>query len=262
MKDSAMNMINLDKVEIARQKELFEAIHEKYASATTDRYAEAYKEEFIYRPILAELAGARSLMELASGVGSASGWMRDHHPALQISGCDISESACHDFAARHGRPCYLWDLTKAVDVAQTYDAVLVMGGIHHLVADLPMAFDNIARMLNPGGKLIMAEPNADFVLEPLRKLWYRVDTSNFDADNEHALSHTRLVSQHAAAFVPGSLRYIGGPAYFLLLQNWVLRMPGGAKKWLAPAAMSMERLWHRLPGKLPFATFIAVWQKG
>ena len=256
-----MNMIHLSKTDTARQKELFEAIHEKYASATTDRYAEAYKEEFIYRPILAELAGARSLMELASGVGTASGWMRDHHPGLSISGCDISQSACDAFTARHARPCYAWDLTKPVEIVQTYDAVLVMGGIHHLVADLPMAFDNIARMLNPGGKLIMAEPNADFVLEPLRTLWYRLDKTNFDADNEHALSHPQLSRDHAKGMRPIAVRFIGGPGYFVLLQNWVLRMPGGTKKWLAPAIMRAERIWHRLPGKLPFATFIAVWQK-
>ncbi|MGB3710128.1 MAG: class I SAM-dependent methyltransferase [Erythrobacter sp.] len=256
-----MNATNIDQTELARQKELFEAIHEKYSQATTDRYAEAYKEEFIYRPILSELDGAHSLMELASGVGSASGWMRDHHPDLEISGCDISESACEDFTARHGRPCYVWDLTKPIDISQTYDAVLVMGGIHHLVADLAMAFENISRMLNPGGKLIMAEPNADFMLEPVRRAWYRIDKGNFDAENEHALSHPELARDHACGLTPVTVRYIGGPAYFVLLQNWVLRMPGGVKKWLAPAIMATERVWHRLPGRLPFATFIAVWQK-
>ncbi|MFU7527853.1 class I SAM-dependent methyltransferase [Qipengyuania sp. ASV99] len=256
-----MNATNFDKSEIARQKELFEAIHEKYSEATTDRYAEAYKEEFLYGPILAELQDAATLMELASGVGSASGWMRDHHPGLEISGCDISESACNEFTERHNRPCYLWDVTKPVEAKETYDAVLVMGGIHHLVADLPMAFENIAKMLNPGGKLIMAEPNADFILEPVRKLWYKIDTGNFDAENEHALSHPKLVRDHAQGMTPGTVRYIGGPAYFLLLQNWVLRVPNGAKKFMAPALMTLERAYHRLPGKFPFSTFVACWQK-
>lgn len=245
----------------ARQKELFEGIHDIYSEATTDQFAEAYKQEFIYRPILAELRGAKSLMELASGVGSASGWMRDHLPGLEISGCDISESAAREFTERHDRPCHVWDLTQPIAPQETYDAVLVMGGIHHLVADLPTAFANIARLLNPGGKLIMTEPNADFVLEPLRKLWYRLDTAHFDADNEHALSHPRLAADHGASFRPGSLRYIGGPAYFLLLQNWVLRIPNSTKKHLAPALMAGERLYHRLPGRLPFSTFLAVWHK-
>ncbi|MEO1729839.1 MAG: methyltransferase [Pseudomonadota bacterium] len=256
-----MNATNFDQAEIARQKELFEAIHEKYAEATTDQYAEAYKEEFIYQPILSELEDARSLMELASGVGTAAGWMAAHHPDLEISGCDISESACEEFRERHDRPCYVWDLTKPVEVEETYDAVLVMGGIHHLVADLPMAFENIAKMLNPGGKLIMSEPNADFILEPARQLWYKLDTENFDAENEHALSHPKLAESYAKGLTPTSVRYIGGPAYFLLLQNWVLRVPNGTKKYLAPVLMGLERGWHKLPGRLPFSTFVAVWEK-
>lgn len=256
-----MSETAIGRIEVESQKQLFEAIHDRYSEATTDRYAEAYKEEFIYRTFLKHLDGVETLMELASGVGTASGWLRDHKPGLQISGCDISESAARDFIARHDRPCHVWDLTVPVEPEEQYDAVLVVGGIHHLVADLPQAFANIDRMLKPGGKLIMSEPNADFVLEPLRKLWYRLDTDHFDADNEHALSHPRLARDHAGTLQPVSLTHIGGPAYFLLLQNWVLRVPNGTKKWLAPALMASERLYHKLPGRFPFATFIACWQK-
>ena len=247
--------------EIATQKQLFEAIHERYAEATTDRFSEAYKEEFLYRPILDYLGDAGSLIELASGVGTAAGWMRARKPDLEISGCDISESAARDFTARHGRPCYVWDLTKAIEPSETYDAVLVMGGIHHLVTDLPTAFANIGKLLNPGGRLIMMEPNADFVLEPMRQLWYRIDKQHFDADSEHALSHPQLARDHAGTLRPLSLTYVGGPAYFMLLQNWVLRIPNSSKKWLAPTLMAVERLYHLLPGRLPFASFIACWQK-
>ncbi|MBO9580831.1 MAG: class I SAM-dependent methyltransferase [Sphingobium sp.] len=248
--------------DIATQKQLFEAIHDRYTEATTDRFAEAYKEEFLYRPILDFLGESESLIELASGVGTASGWMREQRPGLEISGCDISESAARDFTARHGRPCYVWDLTKPIEPPNRYDAVLVMGGIHHLVGDLPTAFANIGKLLKPGGRLIMTEPNADFVLEPMRQFWYRVDKQHFDAENEHALSHPRLVRDHAGELKPVGLTYFGGLAYFLLLQNWVLRIPNGSKKWLAPALMASERLYHKLPGRLPFASFIACWQKG
>ncbi len=251
----------IGRIEVESQKQLFEAMHDRYSEATTDQYAEAYKEEFIYRTFLSQLDGVDTLMELASGVGTASGWLRDHKPGLQISGCDISEAAARDFSVRHQRPCYVWDLTVPIEPEEAYDAVLVVGGIHHLVADLPAAFANINRLLKPGGKLIMSEPNADFVLEPLRKLWYRLDKQHFDAENEHALSHPKLARAHAGGLEPVSLRYIGGPAYFMLLQNWVLRVPNGTKRWLAPALMAGERLYHKLPGRLPFATFIACWQK-
>lgn len=248
-------------IELAAQKQLFESIHQVYTDATTDQFVERYKEEFLYHPILAQLGEARSLIELASGVGTAAGWMRAHRPELDIAGCDISEAAARDFTARHGRPCFVWDLTKPIIPEETYDAVLVMGGIHHLVADLSTAFDNISRLLNPGGRLLMVEPNADFMLEPIRRMWYRVDKKYFDAGSEHALSHARLARDYGRALRPISVSYIGGPAYFLLLQNWVLRIPNGSKRVLAPALMMAERLYHRLPGRLPFASFLAVWQK-
>jgi SAM-dependent methyltransferase len=250
------------KTDFAAQKRLFESIHEVYSEATTDIVSEAYKEEFFYRPMIDYLGDARSLIELASGVGTAAGWMRAHRPDLEIAGCDISESAARDFTARHGRPCFVWDLTKPIEPTERYDAVLVMGGIHHLVMDLPTAFANIDRLLNPGGRLIMMEPNADFVLEPLRQIWYRTDKKHFDADSEHALSHPRLARDHAGTLRPLGVTYVGGPAYFLLLQNWVLRIPNGVKRWLAPMLMMSERLYHRLPGRFPFASFVACWQKG
>jgi SAM-dependent methyltransferase len=243
------------------QKALFEAIHDRYTDAITDAYSEAYKDEFMHAVLLEELGSARSLIEIASGVGQASAWLRAQRPSLEIAGCDISEAAAKDFTARHGRPCWVWDMTKPIEPEQTFDIVLVMGGIHHLVADLPTAFRNIHRLLNPGGRLLMSEPNADFILEPVRQLWYRTDRKNFDAENEHALAHGKLLGAHGEGFRLRRLNYVGGPAYFLLLQNWVLRIPKQAKRHIAGPLMAFERMYHRLPGKLPFSTFIASWEK-
>ena len=176
----------------AAQKELFEAIHDRYYEATGDQWAEAYKDRFVYRPLLERLAGAKSAIELASGDGAASAWLLNQRPDLDIAGCDISETAVAQYRLLRDRPCYQLDLTKPFVPERTFDAAFVLGGIHHLVADLPTAFDNIARLLNPGGVLVMTEPNSDYMLEPIRQLWYRLDAKNFDAANEHALSHGRL----------------------------------------------------------------------
>lgn len=245
----------------AAQKELFETIHDRYYEATGDRWAEAYKERFVYKPLMERLAGASSVIELASGNGAGSAWLMKQRPDLDIAGCDISEAAVSDYQALRGRPCYQLDLTKPIQIDRTFDAAFVLGGIHHLVADLPTAFDNIARLLNPGGVLVMTEPNSDYMLEPLRQLWYRLDAQNFDAANEHALSHGRLARQFADRFDADQALYMCGPAYFLLLHNWVLRMPGSFKGVIGPALMAGEGLYHRLPGKLPFAIFMSKWTK-
>ncbi len=245
----------------ARQKQLFEEIHEKYYAASGDEISQNYKRHYVYETVETMLDGATSVLELASGTGATVGWLRERNPALEITGCDISEKACADFQVLHGRPCFVADLLKPFDTNETYDVLIVMGGVHHLVADLPMAFRNIHALLKPGGRLIMAEPNSDYVLEPLRKLWYALDTSNFDAANEHALSHGKLFKDHGAGFKVVEQQYFGGIAYYLLTLNWVLRMPNSWKKRIAPFLMQVEKLYHKLPGRMPYASFIACWEK-
>lgn len=221
----------------------------------------SYKEEYVYNWVLSHLGDGHSLIELASGIGFAAGWLRERRPDLQITGCDFSDRAAEDFIAMHDRPCFVADLTRPFDIDGTFDTVIVMGGIHHLIADLDTAFANISNLLNKGGRFIMAEPNADYMLEPLRRLWYRADKSNFDAENERALSHDTLLKNHGNGFRPVGLTYFGGPAYYLMGLNWVLRMPNASKRWMAPALMRAERIYHKLPGRLAYASFISCWEK-
>jgi SAM-dependent methyltransferase len=245
----------------ARQKELFEEIHNRYYESSADVYANAFKEEYVYSWVLSHIGNSRTLIELACGTGAAAGWLRLRKPDLEIAGCDISDRAVQDFMAKHHRPCFVADLTKPLDIGQKFDAVIIMGGIHHLVADLDTAFRNISNLLNDGGRIIMAEPNADYMLEPIRKLWYKLDKANFDTENEAALSHQELFEHYGRDFKLAGLKYFGGPAYFLLCLNWILRIPSSAKKWIAPSLMAGERLYSKLPGRWPHASFLACWKK-
>lgn len=244
-----------------RQSELFDEIHDRYYASTADEYAELYKDEFVHSWILSRLGHSKSLIEIASGEGLASGWLRKHRPGLEIAGCDISAKAVEGFKARNGGECYLADMTEPFDVGRKFDTVLVMGGIHHLVKDLDAAFANIENLLNPGGRLIMSEPNAAYLLEPIRKLWYAIDRNHFDSANENALSHKILHAEHGRNFNVVDVAYRGGPAYYLLTLNYVLRVPNSTKRWTAPGLMRFERLFNRLPAPLPYAFFLACWEK-
>ena len=245
----------------SRQREIFEDIHDDYYASTGDRYAHAYKERYIFNRVASYIGDARTVMEIACGRGEASGWLRERKPGLSIAGCDISTKAATDFTAAHQSPCFVADLTKPFHHGQKYDAVIVMGGIHHLVADLDVAFENIGNLLKPGGRLIMAEPNADYFLNPVRRLWYRVDKGNFDVETEEALSHNRLLNDYGGQFKKVGVRYFGGPAYFLLALNMFLRIPNASKRLTAPLVMAIERVFDLLPGRLPFASFVACWER-
>ncbi|HEY1545846.1 MAG TPA: class I SAM-dependent methyltransferase [Xanthobacteraceae bacterium] len=242
------------------QRELFTAIHDKYYEATTDRFATEYKVDHILEPIDRLLdPNAKSVIELACGDGSTGRWLKRRRPGLQVVGTDISEKAAQDYERATGSRCYVADFTKPFDIGERFDAAIACGGIHHFVADLEAAFENIRRLLRPGGALIMSEPNADYFLQPLRALWYRLDRKNFEACTERALSHDEMLKQFSQHFRCESVVYKGGPGALLLLHNWALRIPQSWKPWYARPLMAAERAWERLPTKLPFNFFVAKW---
>ena len=128
------------------------------------------------------------------------------------------------------------------------------------MVDLETTLANVAAMLKPGGHFLMLEPNSRHLLEGVRRLWYRLDAS-FDHATEHALDHEALVAAGRGAFEVERVRYFGGPAYFLILNSMILRVPLGAKPWLAPPATLAERLWNHLPGAHWHNVFLARWRR-
>ena len=78
---------------------------------------------------------------------------------------------------------------------------------------------------------------------------------------EHALSHDRLVRLSGGRFRAEIVRYIGGPAYFLVLNSLILRVPLAAKRWVAAATWPLERAFNRLNSRRAAAAFIARWRR-
>jgi SAM-dependent methyltransferase len=230
------------------QKELYERIHDEYYRQLHDEVAEAYLAEFVYGPMLGLVPDdTRTVLELASGSGPLSAWLRMRRPELEFMGSDISERACADYERINNAPCIFADLTKPTQFPRQFDSVIVGGGIHHLVTDLDTAMANIAGALKPGGTIIMVEPNADYFLEPIRRIWYKLDRQYFEAKSEHALSHGRLTKRYASLFSLDHIEYGGGPSIYLLLHSMFFRLPLSVKSHVAPAAMVAERLYAHLP---------------
>ena len=242
------------------QRELFEVIHDKYYEATTDCFATQYRIDHVLEPIDRLLdPGTKTVIELASGDGFTGSWLKQRRPGIRIVGTDISEKAARDYERKTGSTCYVADFTKPFDIHEKFDAAIASGGIHHFVADLDTAFANIRRLLRPGGALIMVEPNADYFLQPIRALWYRLDRKNFEAHTERALSHDAILKQFSQYFRCESVVYKGSPGALLILHNWALRIPQSWKRWYARPVMAFDRAWERLPTKLPFNFFLAKW---
>ena len=54
------------------------------------------------------------------------------------------------------------------------------------------------------------------------------------------------------AFREVATHYFGGPAYFLIYNSLVMRVPLSIKRYVAPPLFWAETAWNALPGKRPF----------
>lgn len=243
------------------QKAHYEKIHDAYEMHYYDDSSMAYRHRFIYDPLFgdADLKGA-SVADLACGSGHNTLALRSYFPDIRAKGFDISESACRDYRLLTGFPAAEIDLTRPATFTETFDGALVIGGLHHCVADLPQTFANVARLVRPGGRFMMMEPNDDFLLSAVRRLWYRSDHW-FDADTEAALKHDRIARSARPYFEPEKVVYFGGPAFYLILNSLITRVPLSVKPALSRLLFPLEKLYGAIPGKAPFAAFLAVWRR-
>jgi len=244
-----------------RQKALYEQIHDDYSRNLYDERSMEYRDRFIHEPMFAGLdLDGRRLGELMCGDGPATEFAKRRWPSVRCQGYDISPRACAAYTERTGFPAHSFDIITAPLPTSAFDVIAIVGGLHHVVGDLDPVIRNIHQALAPGGILTMMEPNRDYVLESVRRLWYRFD-KYFDETAEAALSYPDLRARFHAMFDERRVDYRGGPAYFLVLMNMVFRIPGSWKGAYSPALMQLERVWTKMPTPYSKAFFVAQWAK-
>jgi SAM-dependent methyltransferase len=243
------------------QEAHYHKIHDEYSAHYYDRCSMDYRRRFVFEPLCKgiDLNGKR-IADLACGSGHNSLLLRELYPSIQPEGFDLSSRACADYEYVVGAPAHQIDLTKSVEIDQSFDAAIIMGGLHHCVSNLPATLGNISKMLRPGALLLMWEPNKRCFLERLRRLWYKADRY-FEAGSEAALDPRELHALSGGRFAERQAVYHGGPAYFLVCNSLVFRIPLGAKPALSAMTFPLERVWNLIPFPTAHATFMAVWER-
>ncbi len=243
------------------QEQLYEHLHDRYQAHYFDNTSMRYRKEFIVGSLFKglDLDGLK-VADLACGSGYNSLLLKEVYPAADTVGLDLSLPAVEEYREVVGGEAFHFDLTKRSPPPTSVDAAMVVGGLHHCVSDLDATLTNIAAMIRPGGHFMLMEPNSRYMLEGIRRIWYRFD-SQTDAETEHALDHAELARTASRYFEPRRCVYIGGPAYFLILNSMMMRVPLRLKPLMAPPLFVLERLYNNLLPPLFHAVFLAQWQR-
>lgn len=244
-----------------RQRAHYERIHKNYAAHYYDGPSLDYRRRFLLAPLLAgiDLNGRRGV-ELACGDGHTSALLMERYPETEIEGMDISPTACEEYRRLVGRPASVCDLLGDAVPEAAFDYAVVMGGLHHMVADFDKAVGNITKMLRPGALLLAVEPSSRFALNRIRDLWYRADHW-FDAATERPLLPEEITAAAGGSLRLEDLGYFGGPAYYLVLNSLIMRVPLGVKRAIAAPLMACDAVFDRLPGRVLFPAFRARWRR-
>jgi SAM-dependent methyltransferase len=92
-------------------------------------------------------------------------------------GIDVSENMLQFTLKTYDHPHAIFvqaDATRVPLAPDCVDTVIMLGGVHHVPARAEL-FDEIARILKPGGRFLYREPVSDFVLwRALRAMIYRM----------------------------------------------------------------------------------------
>jgi ubiquinone/menaquinone biosynthesis C-methylase UbiE len=148
-----------------------------------------------------EQLGARSwpsdsvILELCCGRGS--GLLALEHLGFgRIEGIDISSELLGRYEG--DAACYVADCRALPFGEATKDAVVVHGGLHHLLdlpGDLRKTVAEVHRVLKPGGRFVLVEPWLTPFLRvvhvaterrKLRRLWPKLDALGIMIDHERA----------------------------------------------------------------------------
>src|SRR5256885_9355121 len=95
--------------------------------------------------------------------------------------------------------------------SESFDVVVVVGGLHHVQPRVDEAVDEIWRLLRPGGFFCFAEPHERSLIDLVRRPWYKLDRL-FERD-ERSIDVDRLEKRNQARFEFVSKRYGGNVAY-------------------------------------------------
>jgi SAM-dependent methyltransferase len=242
-----------------QQQAHYDNIAADYEAHYSDEWSVEYRRRFIYEPMFEglDLAGLR-VLDAMCGSGQTTDYLLAR--GATVTGLDISNEVIDTFQAR-------WTNATAVKRSlvdsglpdNTFDCVVIVGGLHHIHPNVKRAVREIHRVLKPGGYFCFMEPHSRSLPDLFRRVWYRFD--RFFSDNEAAIDVAALQKDFSDCFELKKAKYLGNFAFLLVLNSLIFRIPPGSKKFFAPVLMRLEPLVNKLQTKLTSCFVVTQWKK-
>ena len=138
------------------QQRHYDAIASQYAAHYGDAWSEKYRRKFINRPMLGDLdLEGKQVIDALCGSGETTGYLLDR--GAKVTGLDISQKELDHFAEKYPECDTLCTsiMSTALD-EESFDCVVVVGGLHHVHPGTVDAVKEIHRILKPGGSFCFA----------------------------------------------------------------------------------------------------------
>jgi len=254
------------------QRSHYNELAKAYEYHYSDELTKKYRHEIFLKKLFKDQdLNFKKILDIGCGTGEISTYLYEIYPDAEIFGADISDENIKIYNGKFkknregggGRIGYRLNLIEDIVYKKKFDYIIASGFLHHVYKDLEKVFINISKMLDNNGKFIFIEPNSDYILEPLRKIWYRLDNKLFDNVNESALSYKNLLAINQklrTGFQESKVFYFGGPGFFLINNSMVFRLNKKIKTLLFVPLLNLDKLFSFLP-KYFLAGFGALWEK-
>jgi SAM-dependent methyltransferase len=242
-----------------QQQAHYDHIAADYEAHYSDEWSIEYRRKFIYEPMFEglDLAGMK-VLDAMCGSGQTTDYLLAR--GATVTGLDISNEVIDTFQSR-------WTNATAVKRSlvdsglpdNSFDYVVVVGGLHHIHPKVKRAVREIHRVLKPGGYFCFMEPHSGSLPDLVRRVWYRFD--HFFSDNEAAIDVAALQRDFSDCFELKKAKYLGNFAFLLVLNSLIFRIPPRSKKFFAPVLMRLEPLVNKLQTKLTACFVVTQWKK-
>jgi SAM-dependent methyltransferase len=243
----------------AAQRAHYNRIAADYEVHYDDPWSRRYRDQFIDAPLLGglDLRGCK-VLEAMCGSGLTTQTLLAR--GAQVTGLDISEACIESFRRRWPQcDTACASITRAGLASASFDAIVIVGGLHHLQPDVDPAVDEIHRLLKPGGSLCFFEPHAGSLPDVFRRQWYKRD--EMFGRNEAAIDLDALKRKYAGHFEFAHQVYGGNIAFLLVFNSLVFRIPPGFKRFYSAPLLRLEALIGRFQNKRSACFVVCQWRK-